>query len=157
MPLVQGLGVQRLNYYAHPRNQFWPIVSQVLGLALSEMSFADRYQALLARGLGLWDVIQDCEREGSLDQAIRSAQHAGLSQLSQQAPALKYLLLNGRKAQTEARKALAGNPEHQYVLLDLPSTSPAHAAMTQAHKLTHWQAALGQAGIGPNPLDTTQA
>src|SRR5689334_13494704 len=58
-------------YYAHPRNQFWPLVSHLAGEDLAALPYAARLPRLLAHGFGLWDVLGACEREGSLDSAIR--------------------------------------------------------------------------------------
>ena len=57
-------------YYAHPRNQFWPLLAALLDEDLPALGYARRLQRLCARGLGLWDVIGRCRRRGSLDAAI---------------------------------------------------------------------------------------
>lgn len=141
--------LQAGDYYAHPRNQFWPIVSAVLGRDLTQLPFESRYELLQAGGVGLWDVIQDCERVGSLDQAIRDEQAANLGQMQTMAPDLQYLLLNGRKAQQGARRALDATQRKSLTLIDLPSTSPAHAAMSREEKLAYWRAALQLALSAP--------
>jgi len=58
-------------YYAHPRNQFWRLISSVVGEDLAALPYAERLPRLLAHGVGLWDVLGECERVGSLDSAIR--------------------------------------------------------------------------------------
>src|SRR5688500_1804559 len=60
-------------YYAHPRNQFWPLLSAVLGEKLVELPYIERPARLQAHGIGLWDAIAACKREGSLDASIRNA------------------------------------------------------------------------------------
>lgn len=132
-------------YYAHPRNQFWAILSQAFGQDLTDKPFEQRYRIIRAAGLGLWDVIENCERRGSLDQAIRDERAAPLGQLRRVAPALEVLLLNGRKAQSGARRALSLQDQQHYRLIDLPSTSPAHAAMSRADKQAVWLEALREA------------
>lgn len=135
------------HYYAHPRNQFWPIVAHVLGFDGLADDFARRYDGLLAHGIGLWDVIARCERQGSLDQAIRASQPVPLPELMQTLPRLQWLLLNGRRAQRDVRRVLpgrlpvgqGGNP---VTLVDLPSTSPAHASLNLDAKLALWRPAL---------------
>ena len=109
------------------------------------MPFDQRYRIIRAAGLGLWDVIENCERQGSLDQAIRDAVAAPLGELRRAAPQLKTLLLNGRKAQAGARRVLSAQDLEHYQLIDLPSTSPAHAAMSRADKSAAWLKALRQA------------
>ena len=68
-PGVASLQAQQ--YYAHPRNHFWPILSALWNTDLKALPYAERLQQMLARGLGLWDVYASCEREGSLDSAIQ--------------------------------------------------------------------------------------
>ncbi len=63
-------------YYAHPRNGFWPLIGGVLGEGLAALPYDERLQRLKARGVGLWDVIASAERSGSLDAAIRSPEAA---------------------------------------------------------------------------------
>lgn len=125
-------------YYAHPRNQFWRIAGAVLGEALAELPYRRRLRALLAHGVGLWDVIDACERTGSLDQAIRNAQPNRFDRLRRRAPALQRVLFNGQTAGRFARAFAAAG----YDVAVLPSTSPAHAARSFDDKLALWRAAL---------------
>lgn len=131
-------------YYAHPRNLFWSLISSAINTELTALPFAARYEALLANGIGLWDVIETCERQGSLDQAIKAEQAAQLDVLPQLAPQLEFLLLNGRKAQVGARRALSSANLDRLTLIDLPSTSPANASINKADKQQLWGAALEQ-------------
>ncbi len=130
------------DYYANPRNQFWSIASLALDQDLTSKPFELRYRALQSIGLGLWDVIENCEREGSLDQAIKAEQPVSFAGLRTLAPNLRTLLLNGRKAQQGARRVLSAAGLSGYRLIDLPSTSPAHAAMSRDEKAAEWLAAL---------------
>lgn len=125
-------------YYAHSRNQFWPIVSEALGEALTELPYASRTERLLAHGIGLWDVWGVCQRDGSLDSSIRQPRANDLGQLTTLAPGLRGVLFNGAAAgRFAARFASAGLVVHV-----LPSTSPAHAAMSLAQKRAVWRPAL---------------
>lgn len=133
------------HYYAYPQNQFWPIVAATLGSDLLSLPFPARYRLLLASGLGLWDVITRCDRTGSLDQHIRDSQAADLPALLDRQPAVSYLLLNGKRAQRDARRLLATRSRSGLQLVDLPSTSPAHARLSLADKLALWRPALQQA------------
>jgi hypoxanthine-DNA glycosylase len=125
-------------YYAHPRNQFWPIVGRVLGEPLVELPYCVRLQRLLAHRVGLWDVLGACERQGSLDADIRAPQPNAFAPLLRQAPRLRRVLFNGLAAgRFAARFAAAG-----LQVAILPSTSPAHAGRSFDHKLALWRQAL---------------
>ena len=78
-------------YYAHPRNQFWRLLSALWGLDLAALAPARRHAALLDRDLGLWDVYGACRRAGSLDRAIRDAEPNDLAGLRRHAPRLAAL------------------------------------------------------------------
>ena len=73
-PSVKSLQLQQ--YYAHPQNQFWPLMQALWPQAPwpADRDYAKRCTCLLAQGVGLWDVYAHCQREGSLDSAIRAAQ-----------------------------------------------------------------------------------
>jgi hypoxanthine-DNA glycosylase len=122
-------------YYAHPRNHFWPIISAVLDEPLDEQPYRERIARLRARGVGLWDTIVACERRGSLDGAIRNAERADVARARRAAPALALVCFNG---QTAARAASVWR-EAGYATLVLPSTSPANTHPL-AEKLAAWRA-----------------
>ena len=112
-------------YYAHPRNAFWRLVSEVTGRDLVTLSYDDRLTALKAARIGLWDVVASAERPGSLDAAIRRPEAADLRGLVARLPALRAVAFNGGTAARLGRAALAGATNVE--LIDLPSSSPAHA------------------------------
>lgn len=112
-------------YYAHPRNAFWPLIGGVLGQDLSSLSYDDRLDRLKARGVGLWDVIASAERSGSLDAAIRSPEAADLRRLVDDLPRLRAVAFNGGLAARLGRRVLGDVSDLS--LIDLPSSSPAHA------------------------------
>ncbi|MCP5264714.1 MAG: DNA-deoxyinosine glycosylase [Burkholderiaceae bacterium] len=132
------------HYYAHPRNAFWPIVADALDLpGLAGLDFNDRYARVLDARLGVWDVIGACQRKGSLDTAIRAAQPNAITSLRRLAPALRWVLFNGKTAaRSEPDFVSAG-----YRTIVLPSTSPAHAGMTFDEKRRRWRLAL-RAALG---------
>ena len=96
MPGVKSLEEQE--YYAHPKNLFWKFVGEVFSDINFDSPYTSRVQGLLNHHIGLWDVLQVCERAGSLDSAIKNALPNDFSSLSVQTPQLKKLLFNGRKA-----------------------------------------------------------
>ena len=122
-------------YYAHPRNQFWPLVAASIGAPLAPMSYRARLRELRAHGVGLWDVIVSCRRQGSLDGAIRAAVHGEISRVQRAAPGLALVCFNGKTA----ARALPAWREAGYATLELPSSSPAYT-LAFAKKLAAWQA-----------------
>lgn len=132
-PGEASLAAQR--YYAHPRNQFWPLLSAVLGEDLVGLPYERRLVRLQAHHIGLWDVIAVCEREGSLDTSIRRAQANDFAALKHQCPDLMRVCFNGKTSgKFEPQFAAAG-----FETLVLPSSSPANAQRTFDQKLTVWK------------------
>lgn len=125
-------------YYAHPRNQFWRLLGAVLNMDLQDLGYEARLEALLARGFGLWDVIADAEREGSLDAAIRNATAHDLLALIRSLPSLRTIAFNGGTAARIGTQQLV-SAAGQFSLIPLPSSSPAHA-VPFGDKLLRWQA-----------------
>lgn len=111
-------------YYAHPRNGFWPLIGGVVGEDLVALPYEQRLARLLAHGVGLWDVIASADRAGSLDAAIRSPEAADLRGLVAALPHLRAIAFNGGLAARMGRRVLA--PVTDVALIDLPSSSPAH-------------------------------
>lgn len=123
--LPRDASLKAAQYYAHPRNGFWPLIGGVLGEGLTALPYEARLRRLLARGVGLWDVIASAERSGSLDAAIRSPEAADLRGLVADLPALRAVAFNGGLSARLGRRILSGVAAVE--LIDLPSSSPAHA------------------------------
>ncbi|HEY5863329.1 MAG TPA: DNA-deoxyinosine glycosylase [Casimicrobiaceae bacterium] len=109
-------------YYAHPRNHFWPILSAVLGESLVDLPYRARLERVRARGVAIWDTIVACERKGSLDAAIRNAEQGEIARVRRVATGLRAVAFNGG---TAARAAPAWR-DAGYDILLMPSTSPAY-------------------------------
>lgn len=122
-------------YYAHPRNHFWPILGAVLGEPLADIPYADRLSRIRARGVAIWDTIIACERAGSLDAAIRNAKQGEIARIRRIARELRAVCFNGNTA-GRARSAWAAAG---YATLVLPSTSPAYTRPVE-EKLAAWRA-----------------
>ena len=133
------------HYYAHPRNQFWPILGAVLGEPFVALDFEERYRRVLAHRVGIWDVLGACRRQGSLDADIRDAAANDFELLARLAPGLARVLFNGR---TAGRFEPAFRRQG-YETVVLPSTSPAFAGMRFEDKLREWRAALEGGSIDP--------
>ena len=128
-------------YYGHPQNHFWKILAAIWQLPLTDMPYPDRIQHLHQRGLGLWDVYAACEREGSLDSAIRDEQVNDFAGFFANQSNLAAIGFNGGKAwQSFKRHVLPLQIVPAAIkLIKLPSTSPAHAALDFNAKLQQWQ------------------
>jgi TDG/mug DNA glycosylase family protein len=112
-------------YYAHPTNQFWRLLGAAVGEELQSLGYEARLQRLAERRIGLWDVIASASRRGSLDQAIRDAEHNRIEHLLHDFPDLQAIAFNGTTAASVGR-TLIGNPPHGIALIDLPSSSAAN-------------------------------
>ena len=133
--LPGDVSLKAAQYYAHPRNGFWPLMGGLLGEALPALSYEDRLDRLKARGVGLWDVIASAERSGSLDAAIRSPEAADLHSLAASLPELRAVAFNGALAATRE----PWFRDRGFRTYRLPSTSPAYAALSRDRKLAAWQ------------------
>jgi double-stranded uracil-DNA glycosylase len=123
LPGDASLAAQR--YYAHPTNQFWRLLGCAIGEELQPLSYDDRLARLAERRIGLWDVIASASRRGSLDQAIREAEHNQIEHLLHDFADLRAIAFNGSTAAAAGRK-LIGDPPAHVRLIDLPSSSAAN-------------------------------
>jgi hypoxanthine-DNA glycosylase len=123
LPGEASLAAQR--YYAHPSNQFWRLLGSAIGEELQSQSYEQRLERLAERRVGLWDVIASAARRGSLDQAIREAEHNQVEHLLRDFPDLRAIAFNGSTAAATGRK-LIGEPPPDIALVDLPSSSAAN-------------------------------
>jgi TDG/mug DNA glycosylase family protein len=144
MPGAASLAAQQ--YYAHPQNQFWPIIEQLYGVPRSR-PYAARLKRLQQSRVALWDVLQSCVRPGSLDAAIEhaSAIPNAVPQLLREHPGIVRLCCNGGTAYRATQRYFGAQLQRDFPQLEclrLPSTSPAHAGMRFADKLAAWRAAL---------------
>ena len=126
-------------YYGHPRNAFWRLLESVLDTPLLALTYDDRLATLLSRGVGLWDVIAQAQRPGSLDAAILDPTANDLVALVETLPALRGAAFNGGTAARLGGKLIG----ERLPTLALPSSSPAHAARSFAEKAEIWGALRG--------------
>jgi len=112
-------------YYAHPTNQFWRLLGAAIGEELASLEYEQRLTRLAERRIGLWDVIASATRRGSLDQAIREAEHNRIEHLLHDFPDLSAIGFNGATASAVGRK-LIGDLPSGIALVDLPSSSAAN-------------------------------
>ena len=123
-------------YYAHPRNQFWQLMSGVIDRDLAALDYAGRLAALRAAQVGLWDVVESASRSGSLDARIRDHRPNRLADLAASLPNLAAVAFNGGTAARVGRPQLAARPD--LILIALPSSSPAFT-MSLAEKGAQWR------------------
>jgi hypoxanthine-DNA glycosylase len=131
-------------YYAHPRNHFWPLLSAVLDVPLMPLAYRERLATLRRNRIALWDTIVACERSGSLDGSIRNAERGEVARVRLVARDLALVCFNGKTAaRAEPVWRNAG-----YQTLVLPSSSPANTRPF-AEKLAAWQAIGAHARAKP--------
>ena len=121
-------------YYAHPQNQFWRLMSAVLDRELTALSYPDRLAALLERHVGLWDVVATAHRPGSTDAALSEIAPNDIAALAATLPNLRTIAFNGGTAFKHGIKQL-GSTDH--ATIPLPSSSPLHTVGFDA-KLPAW-------------------
>lgn len=140
-PSVASLAHQQ--YYAHPRNQFWPLLSALWGHDLRALAYAERLAYVVARGLGIWDVYASCRREGSLDSAIEDARPNDLAGLRERLPELRAWAHNGG----ESARFMRVTRPLGLAVYRLPSTSPANASWSFERKLAAWRDVFHEQGL----------
>lgn len=128
-------------YYAHPTNQFWRLVGAAIGEELQALDYEARLERLADRRIGLWDVIASATRRGSLDQAIREAEHNRIEHVLHDFPDLEAIAFNGSTAAAIGRK-LIGKTPRAITLIELPSSSAANTT-SFPEKASRWSA-IGQ-------------
>jgi TDG/mug DNA glycosylase family protein len=132
-------------YYANPNNSFWWIMTQIIGCE-DPLDHQHRAKLICDSGFAVWDVLAHCQREGSLDSSIeRSSEITNdLLGLVQCNPSLKLIAFNGAAAKQifmrHCSHILSEHPDLKW--RQLPSTSPAYAAMKKPEKLVIWREAL---------------
>ena len=131
-------------YYAHTRNHFWRVMRALLSID-AEASYAQRVKAITASGIAVWDVLRSCKREGSLDSNIDKGSQVpnDFQSFFKQHYGITHVYFNGSAAEQIFKKRVLPDlktPPMEY--LRLPSTSPAHAALSFEQKLEAWKRIL---------------
>lgn len=134
--------LQAGQYYAHPRNAFWKIMVEILGIQSGE-PYETRTAAMAMAGIALWDVLQSCVRAGSLDSDIDNNTIVlnDFSWFFNCHPHIRRICFNGTRAEYLYRRhvqpLLPASPDREYIRL--PSTSPANAAIRIEEKSRAWK------------------
>ncbi|MBB6636100.1 DNA-deoxyinosine glycosylase [Cohnella thailandensis] len=126
MPGVRSLELSQ--YYGNPRNFFWRILYELLGEGAdraAEASYEERLAFARRHGIAMWDVIEACERPGSLDSDIRNAVPNEVPGLLRRYPGIRVIACNGTKSHSELLKQYGDAPElRSRTVIRLPSSSP---------------------------------
>ena len=134
IPGVKSLEMQQ--YYAHPQNKFWKIIFELFTEKFTT-DYDERIKILEKYHVALWDVIDNCERKGSLDSEIRNEEANKIGELLHIYPNIKVIFCNGQKSYKNLQKILP--KDFHLPIIVLPSTSPAHASLRYEEKLLSWQ------------------
>ena len=129
--------LRRQQYYAHPRNLFWPILFALFDAA-PPADYPPKLDFALARRVALWDVCAVGEREASADATIRREVPNAIDRLLDAHPLIRAVAFNGSGARRLHDRHFPRRPNLAY--LAMPSTSPAHARLDFAAKLAQWRA-----------------
>ena len=134
IPGIRSLEMQQ--YYAHPQNKFWKIICEIFNEEFTT-NYQQRIEILEKHHIALWDVIDTCERKGSLDSEIRNEEANKIEELLQNFPNIKAIFCNGQKSHKNLQKILG--KKFRMPIIVLPSTSPAYAGLKYEEKLLSWQ------------------
>jgi hypoxanthine-DNA glycosylase len=131
------ISLSKGEYYGNPNNDFWTLLTDVLGQSLTALPYDERRKILLASKIGLWDVYHHCIRPGSMDKNITEMELNDFGVLEAEAPKLKLVCFNGKAAGREKEhvRRLEYHTEH------LPSSSGANR-INQEERLNCWRSAL---------------
>jgi len=141
MPSVASLARQQ--YYGHPRNAFWPIMGALFG-AVPELCYQQRKEILMQNGIAVWDVLQGCNRLGSLDSNIKlaSIKINDFADFFAEYKLIEQVFFNGAMAEKLYKKHVLPILNQRFSYLEyqrLPSTSPAHASLRLEEKIEAWK------------------
>ncbi|MEM9424956.1 MAG: DNA-deoxyinosine glycosylase [Spirochaetota bacterium] len=153
MPGIRS--IKDKQYYAHPQNAFWPMLASIYASHLKEeelekwkqgrhhqIAFRQKHRLLEQAHIALWDALSSCQRQNSADHSIRNASCNPIADLVKRT-GIRNILLNGRKSSALFHKNIT--PDSGFRVFTLPSSSPAHAALTFQEKLKIWKATLENA------------
>jgi len=144
MPSIKSLEEQQ--YYAHPRNSFWFIITKLLS-DNTELEYEQKKTLLLHNKIALWDVLNSCQRKGSLDSSINNESTVAndFNTFLNDHPLIKAVYFNGTRAQQEYNKHILPTLDAKFSSIEyerLPSTSPAMASLNREQKLKQWKTIL---------------
>ncbi|NHM07467.1 DNA-deoxyinosine glycosylase [Flavobacterium sp. CYK-4] len=134
-----AMSLQQQEYYAHKQNQFWKILFTVFSDGIVPENFEFKVQLIKENRIVLWDVLANCEREGSLDVNIKNHQENDIPGLLQEFPGIRKILFNGKESHRYFMKKFGNLDGIEFHVM--PSTSPANTVKFE-EKLKSWCEAL---------------
>ncbi|MBU0942361.1 MAG: DNA-deoxyinosine glycosylase [Bacteroidetes bacterium] len=137
---IPGLAsLKNREYYGNPRNHFWQLIYSFYNEEYSTIDFKDKIEFLLSHKLGLWDVLKNCERKGSLDIAIKNQTENDFDSFFKKHKNIEVIIFNGKESHRFFLKKYGQIQGITYHIM--PSTSPANT-MTFINKLNLWSTTL---------------
>jgi hypoxanthine-DNA glycosylase len=130
-----SMSLEKQEYYAHPRNHFWKIFHTIFNALPIPENFEKKVELLQSNKIGLWDVLENCERKGSLDIHIKNHKENDFVALLEKFPAIKKIVFNGKQSHAFFIKKFGQIEGITYYVM--PSTSPANT-MSFENKLKIW-------------------
>jgi TDG/mug DNA glycosylase family protein len=140
------LSLERCEYFANPRNRFWPLVEALLGIRAS-LPYGERVCLFGERGIALWDVVASCRRAGSDDAAIREPAVNDIPGFLRARTSIDLIALNGGAAGRLFHRSFGKKIQPDIIVVTLPSTSPANARFTLPRLVEKWRVILDFAGL----------
>ncbi|MXN89757.1 DNA-deoxyinosine glycosylase [Flavobacterium sp. Sd200] len=134
MPGEKSLQLQE--YYGNRGNQFWRLLCGVFNEGPKD-DYADKIALLKKHNIALWDVLEYCEREGSLDSNIKNEVPNNFNVFYGKYPQIKHVLFSSKNAAVYYDRYVGRRPDIIYGVL--PSPSGANATMTFLQKLDIWK------------------
>jgi len=150
MPSEESLRAQQ--YYAHPRNAFWPIMMELLG-GETGLEYGERSKLLIANRIAVWDTLRTCVRSGSLDSAIvdASIETNDFNNFFCRHQNIRHIFFNGQKSRQVYSKYVMPGLSESFQTIEfsvLPSSSPAMARLDRKQKTDAWRAILDVLDFG---------
>ncbi|ACL17173.1 conserved hypothetical protein [Methanosphaerula palustris E1-9c] len=126
-------------YYANPLNHFWPIIEELFGISRS-LSYSERVRLLADQQVALWDMVDSCYQEGSMDSTIYEPALNDIRGFLTTHPTIRLVAANGRTAERFLKRSLGkAGPPAGVTVISLPSTSPANARESFHQKVQRWR------------------
>lgn len=130
--------LRQQQYYAHPRNAFWPIMGKLLGFTPETTTYEERLGILLSHGIALWDTVGTCARRGSLDSNIDVIALNDFTEFLTRYSRISHVYFNGKTSYNFFIKYNRNLHNKNIILNVLPSSSPACAVLNMSEKLHKW-------------------